>query len=279
MVVGVIALLLAIIISPLGLARRQALSARCAAQQKDLGISLAGAYDDFDYYPFWDDGGTPRRYTWVDVLVELRLLSNPRSAYCPEDPQPSALNSARAQYFGVLYPGTIAHFGIDYSYGIGAPLSAGGQSWRPGLGPAGDNRPRRFEHHDRNTAQRVLAGDAHWSHIYNLSGGTTLDWSYPSVYDNMAAYRHAGQSANFLFQDGHVTRVIYQPRSDTPVSTTTACLWYPGEPLRVGPEDEHNGNWYPDMPALGASGSAGIPSDINPRYYTDHGLWSQIFHK
>ena len=140
-VIGVIALLLAIIISPLQMARRQAMATRCAAQQKDIGIALVSAKNDYSCYPLWDDGGSPQRYTWMDVLVELALITNVKVAYCPEDPQPSALNSARARHYNVLYPGRENRYGIDYSYGIGMPLSAGGQNWHAGLGPPGDNRP------------------------------------------------------------------------------------------------------------------------------------------
>ena len=56
----------------------------------------------------------------------------------------------------------------------------------------------------RNTAARVLAGDAYWSTIFNLSGGSKT-WNLPAWYDNTVAYRrHPRQTANMLKQDGHV---------------------------------------------------------------------------
>lgn len=282
-VIGILSLLMALIVSPIQLARRQAMAARCGAQQKDIGIALMNAKSDYGHYPVWDDNGSPTRYTWVDVLVELGLLGNPDVAYCPEDPQPSTLNAARARHYQVLYPNS-SDYGIDYSYGIGVPLSAGGQYWRPGVNPEGDGRPRRFVEHDKFPANRVMVGDANWSCIYNLSNTWSFDWSYPSVFDNMVAYRHSNDTANFLFQDGHVERVRYALADETvlsPIDTQQVFVWHPGESLNVGPEDAYRGNYYPDEPPVdptSVTGSA-IPLELVPSYYTEHHLWSQVYHK
>lgn len=281
-VVGVIALLLAIIISPLNLARRQAMSARCAGQQKDIGVALEGVRNDYGYYPLWDDGGSPNRYTFMDVLLELRAVTNVSAGYCPEDPRPSPLNSERGRYYQVLYPGLGNKFGIDYSYGIGVPLSAGGQSWNPSLAEDGDTRPRRFSLYQRNSAQRLLMADGEWSHIYNLNGdpADVHNWSYPTQYDNTIAWRHANYTANVLYQDGHVARIQYQMEVDDPINTTQTCVWYPGEPLAVNHESEHDGEFYPDAPPIDLqSGKGVIPGEVVPRYYTNNLLWTQITHK
>lgn len=273
-VTGVLALLMALVISPMMLAKRQAQATRCAANLKDISVALQSTLNEYDYYPVWDDGGAPTRYTWVDVLYELRALGSKQVAYCPEDPRPSPLNAARAQAHNVRYPADPSRYGIDYSYGIGVPLSSGARSWRPGLSADGDDRPRQFVNVDRNVAQRLLVADAEWSYVYNLSSNLgSSDWSHPSQFDNLVAYRHARYAANVLCQDGHVSRISYQPGAAEPVSTTKVCLWYPGEPFAVDRDHMYLGNYYPDTPPLG-SGATILPGAVIPQYYTANNLWS-----
>jgi prepilin-type N-terminal cleavage/methylation domain-containing protein/prepilin-type processing-associated H-X9-DG protein len=280
-VIGIVTLLLAIILPPIMLARRQALATRCGTQLQQIGLALESTYTEYRYYPFWDDGGSSSRYTWMDVLVQSRQLESAGVGYCPEGRPPSAAA------LGAVPQGSTGDGsdrpGIEYSYGIGVPLSAGGWNWYAGFAPPGDDRPRRFENHERHTAQRVLAGDSNWTSIYNLTGYTLLghDLSFPTQYDNTIEWRHRGRSANLLFQDGHVARVFFRPDLPEPINTANACLWYPGEPVQVGPDDEHNGNWYPDVPPVNLSGDLGgaIPRELIPRYYTANLLWTQVRHR
>jgi prepilin-type processing-associated H-X9-DG protein len=283
-VLGIIALLISILLPPLKVAHRQAMATRCAAQEQQIGLALENAYTEYDFYPIWDDNGSPTRYTWLDVLVQRRLLGNARAGYCPEDARPSPLNAARGRQFGVLYPGKAGEFGIDFSYGIGVPLSAGGWVWRPAFNPAGDTHPRKFEDHERNPASRVLVTDATWSTVFNLSGDSILghDWSYPTQYDNTVDWRHRGFTANILFQDGHVGRIPYQPAAENPVDTVRQFVWHPGEAVHVNPEDEWHGNFYPNVPPIdpiGGTVSDAFPPEMAPSYYTDNLLWTQIFNK
>ena len=283
---GIIALLIAIILPPLQVARKQAQSARCATHLQQIGVALEGSLTEHKFYPVWDDGGSPTRYTWIDVLVQRRLLGNARAGYCPEDQLPSPLNSARGEAEDVLYPGNRNLHGIDYSYGIGVPLSSGGWSWRAGASPGSDLRPRQFVNHDRFTSNRLLAADGQWSAIYNLSGDAlrTLDWSYPTQFDNTVAYRHRTWTANILYQDGHVSRLRYALDSPTPVNTSTTFVWYPGEPLHVGPGDQYAGNFYPNEPPVNLQAASdpamsAVPREVVPAYYTQNRLWTQIEHK
>lgn len=281
-VIGIIALLISILLPPLRAAHRQAMDTRCKLQEQQLGLALQSALVEYKYYPIWDDGGSPVRYTWIDVLIQRRLLGNARAGYCPQDPQPGMLSTARGEHFLVSYPGSPGHYGIDYSYGIGVPLSAAG--WFTGSPGGSDGESRRLEDHDRYPAQRVLAGDANWSTIYNLSGHQ-LDghnWNFPAWYDNMVDWRHHGPAANLLFQDGHVARLQYTPGYDKPVDTTRQFVWYSGEPLDVGPPDQHGRNYYPDSPPVNletGESVGGYPSEMAPSYYTYNSQWTQIHNK
>ncbi len=284
-VIGIIALLISILLPPLQLAKRQTMQTTCASQLGQLSTALNQTRTEYrDFYPVWDDGGSPVRYTWVDVLIQRSQISERKLGYCPVDRRPDPLSEARAAHFGVRYPGRPDRFGIDYSYGISVPLSAGAWAWRPGFGRGDDQRPRRLVFGRGSAAYRVLAADSTWSAIYNLSGDATdsNDWSSPSQYDNMVAWRHADRVANIAFQDGHVGAVRYDARAAEPVSTSKQYVWYPGESIYVGPEDSFEGNYYPDAPPfLNQSGliADGFPRELVPQYYTQNHLWTQILHK
>jgi prepilin-type N-terminal cleavage/methylation domain-containing protein/prepilin-type processing-associated H-X9-DG protein len=278
-VVGIIALLMSLLLTPLQRAHRQAKVAVCAAQLQQIGQCLQDAYTEFRYFPVWDDEGTPRRFTWVDVLVQRRLLDNRRVAYCPEDPRPGELNSARGAFYLVNYPDRPGSFGVDYSYGIAVPLSAGGWNWRPAFAPNEDPRSRRLKDVERYPAQRVLAGDGGWTMIYNLSGDMLhgSDWSFPTQYDNTVDWRHLDHGANLLYQDGHVALSRYALASANPIDTMQSFLWYPGETLNITPETRYQAQWYPNTPPIDlvtGEGDGTYPRELAPGYYTHNRLWT-----
>jgi prepilin-type N-terminal cleavage/methylation domain-containing protein/prepilin-type processing-associated H-X9-DG protein len=302
-VVGIISLLIATILPSLQLARRQAILTKCSAQLQQLGRALESTRSEFGFYPFWDDGGEPIRYTWIDVLIQRGLLGPSRElhqseptqrrgveqlGYCPADQRPDRLNAAR--HNNLIYPPTRAQGGVDYSYGIGVPLSAGGWAWQSGQPSNGKSQPRRFPDHERYTAGRVLAGDAYAPGIYNLSGDALARgvWNAPTQFDNTVAWgRHPALApgrarANLLFQDGHVSTIRYAAAQSDPLNTTQTFLWYPGEPLDVGPDDHYEGNWYPCQPPPGLhSDPPGnvFPVELTPLWYTQSHRWTLIAHK
>jgi prepilin-type processing-associated H-X9-DG protein len=301
-VVGIISLLIAIILPPLQLARQKALQTTCSAQLQQLGRALENGRSECGFYPLWDDGGTSIRYTWIDVLIQRRLLSpvgGPGRAqrqrgyaahvgYCPADRLPDALNAAR--HNDLIYPPTRSRGGVDYSYGIAVPLSAGGWAWRPGQTPGGKLRPRGFRDYERHTAGRVLAGDAYAPAIYNLSGYALSSgvWNDPTQFDNTVAWaRHLAPSpnptsANLLFQDGHVSTVCYHGTRADPVNTAQAFVWSPGEPLAVGPADRYEDDWYPSQPPPSYQGDPPgdvFPVEMTPLWYTRTHRWTLITHK
>jgi prepilin-type N-terminal cleavage/methylation domain-containing protein/prepilin-type processing-associated H-X9-DG protein len=301
-VVGIISLLIAIILPPLQLARRKAMQAKCSAQLQQLGHALENARSEYGFYPLWDDGGTAIRYTWIDVLIQRRLLSPlgdhrtdrtregsaAHVGYCPADGLPDALNAAR--HNDLIYPSNRSRVGVDYSYGIGVPLSAGGWAWRPGDASDDELRPRVFRSHEEGTSGRVLAGDAYTSAVYNLSGYALSSgiWNAPTQFDNTVAWgRHPAlspdsPSANLLFQDGHVSTVDYARSRSEPVNTARAFVWYPGEPLAVGPADRHEDNWYPNRPPPSYQSTPRgdvFPVEMTPLWYTRTHRWTLITHK
>lgn len=281
-VIGVIALLIALIVPPLRMAQLQAMRVQCGARLAQIGVGLEAANSEFRFYPYWDDSGAHVRFTWLDVLVQRRLLGDYKVGYCPMDQLPDPVNAMRGRAFKAYYPGPTMQYGVDYSFGISAALSAGG--WRVASVRPGDDAPRRFEDHERFASSRVLAGDATWTCIYNLSGGylDTGVWNEPGWYDNVIAWRHSETSANLLMQDGHVEKLNYRRGAAEPVNTSRTFVWYPGEPINVGPDSRHNGFLYPDQtPPRFDSTPPGdtFPSPLLPSFYSSREGWTLITHK
>lgn len=304
-VVGMIAVLVALMLPPLHIARQQAQRTQCAAHLKSLGMALDTLKTRYGYYPFWDDGGAPTRYTWVDVVIEQRALggspmasalvdsnAGPRAdqirdetriGYCPADRLPDHFNAAR--HPNLTHPRSGSH-GIDYSYGIGAPLAAGNWTTRSDTEVVDGQYPRRFIDANRNTASRVLAGDAVDSMIYNLNGAgyASNTWNDPTRWDNTVAWnRHPGASneggANLLFQDGHVALKFYKFRAQLPINTSLTFVWEQGEPIDVNPNSIIDGNAYPNSPPLAVEDGGMFPNTLLPAWYTQHNRWTMIHHK
>ena len=284
-VIGVITLLLSLTIPVLQRARNQAQQAVCKSNLMQLGIALENCRSNYDYYPLWDDNGNHLRYTWIDILVQLRFFTDHRGGYCAADPRPDRNNQARAQFHGLIYPNRTSAPGVDYSYFIAAPLAAGGWSWQEKYAPANDLRPRVFEHHEEFPSQRVLAGDGSWPCGYNFSSSTI--WNDPTQFDNTVAYRHPRFQANLLMQDNHVDSITCRPGVnqeglDERVNTHKYFFWYPGELMNVGPDHRFGNNWYPNTPPFVFHDGVydGIyPNELNPRFYTDNKAWTLINHK
>lgn len=295
-VIGVIALLIAVLLPALQAARRQAMTTVCAVNLSELHRGLEAVREEHRFYPLWDDGAQVGiRYTWVDVLVQnsyvgaqraeaVRDLSGgTRLGYCPLDPQPDPLNEAR--HPELFYPPDSRHRGIDYSYGIGVPLSSGSWAWNP------NGNSRRLDRRkllDPERPERLLAADGTDSKIYNTSGQalTTGIWNYPTQYDNTIAWgRHGspGQpSANILTRGGAVSTTLYSINGKPPINTSTTFVWYAGESITVGPSDDYGGNYYPnETPPSYMTTPIGdlYPKQITPKWYTDNNRWTRIGHK
>jgi hypothetical protein len=291
-VVGIIALLLAITLPPLQFARRSAMQARCASNLQQLGRALGSSHTELNFYPHPDDGGTPIRYTWIDVLIQRGSLGGGLAGgatgasvgYCPMDARPDPMNSARNQT--LIYPPNHNERGIDYSYGIGVPLALGG--WAVRGAPGTDNRPRMFRDHERNVAGRVLAADGYDSGIYNLSGNAlfTDSWNDPTQFDNTVAWRRHRSTArspigvaNVLFQDYHVRALHYNSSEANPINTSQSFVWQPGEPVYVNPGDRIDDFWYPNQspPNYGSvPPGTTFPDELLPYWYTQLHYWSAV---
>jgi prepilin-type processing-associated H-X9-DG protein len=236
----------------------------CNSNLRQLGQALIGCQTKYDYFPLsCDNGRLPWqngvRATWIDSLIQLGFLGNHKVGYCPADQRPDPLNEARGELLRTMYPGlpTPTRHGVDYSYGISHPLAGGVWNLYESL-----NYPPMEP--EVASASRLLAGDAFYSEIYNLSadalarGDTNM--MFPSVFDNTTAYRHAEHRASLLFADGHVETVSFDvARPATGISTRRVFVYFVEESVNQQPED-----WMTQRPR-------DYPNAISPRGISMHG--------
>lgn len=258
---AVIAILLAMLVPSLGEARRMAEQTVCCSNLRQMGLALTACQSKYRYFPEAADGARHEWQnhvpaTWIDSLIQLGFLGTSKAAYCPADARPDRLNAAHSEYWDFRYPGKPAIYGIDYSYGISFPLAQG--AWRA-LGQP--DYPRISL--ELGSASRLLAADAFWCRINNLSADALArgdgDPSTPSRADNTVGYRHPHAGANVLFVDTHVETVCFDlGHPSVGVDTSRVYVNFAGESVNQTPP-----SWSPPED---------YPYAISPRYISDYGL-------
>ncbi len=214
-VIAIIAILAALLLPALSLAKERGRMTVCIGNLKDISVALNMWVNKNKRYPHWDFpglGGDGRNlYPWPDMLMNkppyndsTRLeanahtlwtksdakmtpdmfgeayTDNPQVFMCPSDkPHPSRVNQERASAWS-LDP-------YVYSYGIGV--------WA------------HWEEYSKEMAQQIIVADGNWPWMQNLSANYLKGaaWNYPSWFSNTVSYRHMNNTtANFLCLDGHV---------------------------------------------------------------------------
>ncbi|HVP10186.1 MAG TPA: prepilin-type N-terminal cleavage/methylation domain-containing protein, partial [Phycisphaerae bacterium] len=250
-VIAIIALLLSVLLPALSLAREQGRTVKCGANLEQIGTALSICQNEYNnFYPYWDDEAiNPSQKnilgTWLDVLKQ-RHAHGMEGGYCPSDNRPDFLNAQRGAAWSFRYPppatmqGRIG--GADYSYGISIPLASGAHMSEDNYSHDGLTEATKLLF-QRGVSNRVLAGDAFWTWLHNMSGAgiVTNDFSTPNWYSSTAGYRHGlsityRPGANFLRQDLHVEEVKFDLRRPTSgIDTNLHYVTYAGEPLDVYP--------------------------------------------
>jgi prepilin-type N-terminal cleavage/methylation domain-containing protein len=246
-VVAIIALLISILLPALGNARESAKRAKCSAALSGIGRGMSTCYaENNEYGPTWDDGdartgGVGQRFamlTWIDVLYDLKYLSDPKSGLCPSDQNPDDVMAAH---------------GGDSTFNFYFVRQRGiGDTQRPGVRTSyALNSCMHFnfkEDRFKDAGRQVMAIDGWWSWFSSLNAGWLM---YQRVVPNATppnpanglgegatnvAWRHGAKAvAVALFCDGHagpLTPRIPQSRDDLKfrtVDTATSFMWLPGE--------------------------------------------------
>jgi prepilin-type N-terminal cleavage/methylation domain-containing protein len=221
-VVAIIAILMAILLPALGLAREKARHARCIGNIKQHLIGLEIWYNNSGKYPYWDMpvfGTNGDLAPWPEMIcmvrcftldkvevkrVELksegcppedfvRAIDNIESFNCPSNkPCLHRINQQRSSTWG-CQP-------YKYGYGISHFLTEG-WFWHP--------KPI----FARDASCQVLSNDGIWSWTVNFSAdwldNPSYGFDHPSGMDNALGYYHGinGGTANIGMRDGSVRSV------------------------------------------------------------------------
>jgi prepilin-type N-terminal cleavage/methylation domain-containing protein len=230
-VVAIIAILMALLLPALSLAREKARQALCIGQGKDISSGMAMWYENAKRYPPWDL--PPRHHGWIggpgdhlnawpemlgligrfdpEVLANmedafsgagypietfLKATDNMNVFTCPSDkPHPHRINTDRATAWNFESEAG----GYKYSYGIAAAASTGAST--------DDVTGAVVQRLHKNTSSQVCFSDGVWSWIQNYSGyyvdDPTASWNYRNWYSNCIGYFHGnGKIVNVFCCDG-----------------------------------------------------------------------------
>lgn len=249
-VIAIIAILAALLLPAISLAKERGRMALCIANLKDIANALHLWYNTNGFYPEWDmpwAAGGRNLGPWPDMLLMkppfdpatlarleegmkgtrtgsieafIQCTDNPQVFMCPSDkPHPSRVNEERANAWN-FDP-------YEYSYTIAVRASVSSNS-----------RP---DFHELQ-AQQVLAACANWTWCQNFSGYYLLGkpFDYKEWYYNCIAYRHINNTrTNVLCVDGHVESPAVKFEGTGPTAeqilpdTSKVFFAFPDEPIAV----------------------------------------------
>mgnify|MGYP005835754379 CR=1 FL=1 len=247
-VVAIIAILMAMLLPALGLAREKARQARCLGNVKQILLGLEMWYSNTGStkYPIWDIpyilGQNGDLASWPEALcmtlnytpakleskkAELKLQGYPIEFFvktidniqvftCPSDkPHPHRVNQQRANAWGFQ----------PYKYGYGINHFLG-----EGLDFHG------FTYFAKDASSQTLANDGVWSWIVNFSANylddPTKGFDHPTGMDNALGYFHGvnGGTSNVGMRDGSARSVKWGVKGNG-INTKDAYFEKPGETL------------------------------------------------
>jgi prepilin-type N-terminal cleavage/methylation domain-containing protein len=247
-VVAIIAILMAILLPALGLAREKARQARCLGNVKQqlIGLEMWYSNNGSTKYPIWDIpwilGQNGDLASWPEALCMVknytsdkieakaadlkaegyppeffvRTIDNIAVFTCPSDkPHPNRITQQRATAWGFQ----------PYKYGYGINHFLG-----EGLGF------HDYKYFNKDASSQTLSCDGIWSWMVNFSG----DWldnpqwgfDHPSWSDNTLGYYHGtnGGTANIGMRDGSARSARWGSKGNS-VNTKDAYFEKAGESL------------------------------------------------
>ncbi len=259
-VVAIIAILMAILLPAVSLAREKARQARCISNLRQGVIGLEMWYNTAGKYPAWDlpwcmgsqiQGGDGLPLAcWAEALVlekaftpeiienrrkELTGLRYPPELFsktvdnlevfmCPSDnPHPHRINEEHGDGYFETH---------RYSYAINAAITNG---------ETNAGRAPRF---DKDPSGQVLSADSTWSWIHNFRAEYLVNpnalWNYPNWYSSAIGVHHGNKKiANVVTRDGSVKSVKFRGNGEE-IDTNELFFGKKGEPSDAFQEDD---NW------------------------------------
>lgn len=226
-VVAIIAILMAILLPAVNLAREKARQVRCISNIRQANIGLESWFNNAGKYPIWNYffhldaehslAGWPEILTMMKAYTPEKVESYrstledfdyPPEMFtktvddlnvfmCPSDnPHPHRINLDRAK--------TWDYKPYEYSYGINHTISNG-------LGASGPERPQKYH---KDASAQVLCADGIWAWMCNFRAWYLEDpncsFDQPFWHSNTVGYFHGKSGiANIGVRDGSVHSVNY----------------------------------------------------------------------
>jgi prepilin-type N-terminal cleavage/methylation domain-containing protein len=247
-VVAIIAILMAMLLPALGIAREKARQTKCLINVKQHALGIEMWYNNAGKYPPWDLPATMANgrnlSPWCEMLtltgsftadrlkarslaltaqqyppeIFLRTIDNPEVFKCPSDkPHPHRINKQRADSWNFMP--------LEYSYGINGAVSGG------------ENLINRIPVIDKDASAQILTADGVWSWLKNFRAAyvdnPNADFSQPSWYSNTLGFFHSsGQVAVVVVRDGSA-KVIRYGINASGINTKDVFLNVRGESIDI----------------------------------------------
>jgi len=245
-VIGIIAVLSAILFPVFAQAREKARQTSCSSNEKQLGLAIMQYVQDYDEtYPFGLDENWDWQVTWAySIQSYVKTLS---VFQCPDDP----INNAPPPWGGSLNTVSFAANGYNGWNGSGNQLFGVigvAQSWigQNTMTQARINYPSSTvlvaEKHGGECIKAgkvppfpawgptaLITNDTWWDTSYGpqeIPNGTRAAAAYPAGPNGAVSAAHAGGTiSNFLFCDGHVKAVRPRDTNPDPGNKPESNLW------------------------------------------------------
>lgn len=272
-VIGIIAVLIAILMPALAAARRSAYATQCASNMRQIGLGMAMyVNENGQRYPYagWDQDGwnSANRRVWCwDELISPYLSIKMTQAEMDGDGTSDVIPAAIALFVCPSDPIAANEGGTPETYALNAAI--GGKWWGPSPAPP----PFSAKTSDVVDASGTLLvvecpvgngfGRVEGSNCgepadqsYIIAGNPFLDNTIPIGTPDVGL--HPQETMNYLFCDGHVQRLF-------PLETDTRT--YPSGAM----QGTFNGYWWNFVTVPDLAGNLG--SGFN-YYGTAAGMWS-----
>ena len=222
-VVAIIAILAGMLLPALNAARAKSSAISCLSNGKQLGLAVSGYYNDWGYYlPTYVSYNRTAGTTWLGVRSSSTGINMKTSIMLPYmgNSWKAFICPTAAMTWDLKDPEKIKAAGSGYGYnymGVGSQKYIGVDDDSSGKMTTGMKtvaRPSKtVSFADTINGNDVVSGSAEPKASFILYGPAKVSGGVPAAYDpsgsmqhgNNMHFRHPGETANFIWTDGHAS--------------------------------------------------------------------------